>query len=103
MDRDGDMIGGETIIPHDSFGADCCGCLTGVIRGDQADIVCNECGALVRSVPAADLEQTLTEMELTLELASAMCPHCGAVNLFPGFSEMKAFVCSECGEGVKRD
>ena len=35
-----------TALPHSSFGApDCCGCLNGIIRGDQADIVCNECEA----------------------------------------------------------
>jgi len=27
-------------------------------------------------------------MELALDLSSTMCPHCGAVNLFPGLSEM---------------
>jgi hypothetical protein len=35
----------ETTMPHSDFGdPDCSGCLNGVIRGDQADIVCNECG-----------------------------------------------------------
>jgi hypothetical protein len=28
-------------------------------------------------------------MELTLDVASAVCPHCGAVNLFPGFSRIE--------------
>jgi hypothetical protein len=40
-----------TMLPHQSFGdPDCCGCLNGVVRGDQADIVCNECEAVVRTV-----------------------------------------------------
>jgi uncharacterized protein (DUF983 family) len=39
-------------------------------------------------------------MESTLDVASAQCLHCGSVNLFPGFSEMVAFVCDDCGEGV---
>ena len=30
------------IIPHESLGADCCGCLIAQINGDRADIVCNE-------------------------------------------------------------
>jgi hypothetical protein len=39
----------ETTLPHSSFGGpDCCGCLNGIIRGDQADIVCNECEAVIR-------------------------------------------------------
>jgi hypothetical protein len=40
---DGRVIG--TVLPHSSFGApDCSGCLNGITRGEQADIVCNECG-----------------------------------------------------------
>jgi DNA-directed RNA polymerase subunit RPC12/RpoP len=90
-----------TTLPHESFGdAECCGCLYAIKRGDVADLVCNECGATVRTVPASELQQTLTAMELTLDVAMAKCPHCGAVNLFPGFSEMIAFTCKECGEPV---
>src|SRR6266849_7752656 len=75
----------ETTLPHSDFGdPDCCGCLNGVIRGDQADIVCNECGTVLRTVHATNVGQTLTELEITLEVASEMCPHCGSVNLFPG-------------------
>ena len=44
---------------------------------------------------------TLTEMELTLNLASAICPHSGSVNVFPGFSQMLAFTCRACGEAVQ--
>jgi hypothetical protein len=91
----------DTTLPHSSFGApECCGCLVGHINGTRADIVCNECATVVRTVAVPDLQQTLTEMELTLELSAEMCPHCGAVTLFPGFSSMRAFVCCECGKGV---
>jgi hypothetical protein len=37
-----------------------------VIRGDLAEIVCNECQAVVRTVPAAERRRALDEMELTL-------------------------------------
>ena len=91
----------ETTLPHSDFGdPECCGCLNGVIRGDQADIVCNECGTVLRTVPVANVGQTLTELELTLEVASEVCPHCGSVNLFPGFSRMLAFNCRQCGKAV---
>jgi hypothetical protein len=90
-----------TFLPHADFGdPECCGCLNGVIRADHADIVCNDCGAVVRTVPLNDLEKTLNEMELKLDLATAKCPHCQSVNLFPGFSRMLAFVCQTCGKGV---
>ena len=91
----------QTIIPHSAFDApDCCGCLNVVIDGATAELVCNECGAIVRTFPSSKVEQTLTEVELGLSLSSAMCPHCGAVNLFPGLSLVVAFVCHECGEPV---
>jgi hypothetical protein len=94
----------STTIPHSDFGdSECCGCLTGIFRGDLADIVCNECDAVILTVLASDLQQTLDEMDLSLDLARVACPHCGAVNLFAGFSEMLAFVCYDCGKRVVLD
>jgi ribosomal protein S27AE len=63
-------------------------------------IVCIECLVVVSIVPATDLQKTLDEMELSLELTSEKCPHCGAVSLFPGFSRMLRYTCGECGEVV---
>jgi hypothetical protein len=92
----------ETLLPHSSFGdPDCCGCLYGVRRGDHAEILCNECGVIVRTLPLDDLEKTFTEMELTLDVSSAMCPHCGSVYLLPGFSDMFIFTCRSCGRVVQ--
>jgi hypothetical protein len=89
-----------TIVPHESLGADCCGCIVAVNRGDEADLVCNECNALIRTVPAAQAELTLSQLAFSEEICSARCPHCTALNVFPGFSAMNAFTCRECGEGV---
>jgi hypothetical protein len=90
------------LIPHSDFGdPECCGCLTGIIRGEAADIECNECAAVIRTVPAIELQQALTEMELALDLCSEICPHCRKVNLFPGFSEVRAYICKECGQPVQ--
>jgi ribosomal protein S27E len=74
--------------------------MNGIGRGSQADIVCNECGEIVRTVPATELQQTLCHMVLTLDVASARCPHCAAVHLVPGFSKLLAFICDECGATV---
>jgi hypothetical protein len=91
-----------TSLPHQCFGdPDCCGCLNGIIRGDVAEIVCNECEAVVPTVPSAELQHTLDEMELRLDVASAQCPHCGTTHLASGFSESIAFVCEQCGETVR--
>ena len=90
-----------TMLPHSSFGdPGCCGCLNGVIRGESADIVCNECGAILKTIPADQLKRVFHEMELSLDLASAICPYCGAAHIAPGMSELHAFVCENCGQGV---
>jgi hypothetical protein len=99
MTTDGEI---PTTIPHSDFGdPECWGCLNGIIRGDIALIECNECGVVIRTVAAADLEKTLREMELSLDIASAACAHCGAVHLSPGFSRLLAFTCDECGGVTK--
>ena len=91
----------ETTLPHSAFGdPDCYGCLNGVSQGSQAVLVCNECNKIIRFVAAADLERTIQKMELSLDVATAQCPHCGAVHVAPGFSKLLAFVCDQCGQGV---
>jgi RNase P subunit RPR2 len=80
--------------------SECCGCLDAIFRGYDADITCNECGVVVRTVPVTDLERTLDGMELTLNVSSEMCPKCGRVNLFPGFSRMLVYICQGCGESI---
>jgi len=102
VQRPGAMNRVNTIIPHSDFGSpDCCGCLVGIVVGERASIVCNECSAVVRLVPATELQKTLDEMEIGLSLATALCPHCRNVNLFPGLSAVTAYVCQSCGRGVE--
>jgi hypothetical protein len=92
----------RTTLPHQLFGEpDCCGCLNGMVRADYAEIICNECEAVIRRVPVESLQRTLDDLELSLDLTTTKCPHCGAVNLFSGFTEMLAFVCRQCGKGVR--
>ena len=90
-----------TTLPHSEFGdPKCCGCLTGVVRGREAEFVCNECGVIVRTVPAETLQKVIDELELSLTMATAKCPYCGAINIAPGFSKLVAFVCDQCGKAV---
>jgi hypothetical protein len=95
----GDINDRLPIIPHENLGADCCGCLYVRVEGEQADIVCNECAAVIRTVPVADVERVVKELGQTDTICSARCTHCGAVSSFPGFATIDVFVCSECGEG----
>src|SRR5712692_8641440 len=58
---------GFPIIPHEVVtGADCCGCLIVQVRGDQADITCNECGAVVRTVRVELASAVMVEMASTV-------------------------------------
>ena len=68
-------------------------------EGDQAEIACNECGVVVRTVPAERAREVMLEM-MSGVICSASCPHCGALYVFPGFSSIEAFICAECGKGV---
>ena len=91
-----------TWLPHCDFGdPDCGGFLVGILNGDDAEIGCNDCLAILKTVPAAELQRTFDEMELTLDFASEQCPHCKAVNVFTGFSQMMAYTCCQCGRAVK--
>jgi len=90
-----------TTIPHREFGdAGCCGCLIGIVKDSLGNICCNKCGLILRTVSAADLKRTLDEMELSLDFAAVICPHCLSVNLFSGSTAMTAFVCQSCDRFV---
>lgn len=68
-------------------------------KGDSntADIICNECAAVIKTIPVADLQRTLREMEFTLDTCIAKCTHCGRDYTITGFSE---FSCRYCGKAA---
>jgi hypothetical protein len=82
--------------------AGCDGCLIVQERGELADLICNVCSAVVDTMPIERAGARLMELASS-EICSARCPHCGALNTFPGFSAIEAFICSECGEGVNAE
>ena len=77
------------------------GVLYGIVRGDRSFIEYNDCGAVVRTLPTADLQKTSNEMEFGLEVTRERCPHCGNVNLMPGFPVVLAYTCDKCGAVVR--
>jgi hypothetical protein len=87
------------IVPHElaDENVECCGCLIAVAHGIVADLMCYECGVIVRTVPLAHVEAELVRMITSQgEYSSATCRHCGAVQGFP-FSTILIFICKECG------
>jgi hypothetical protein len=59
-----DRESGLPVVPHEVAdpSVECDGCLIVKYRGDRADLICNECSALIRTVPADQVETALTEM-----------------------------------------
>lgn len=88
------------IIPHGTLGTGCCGCLIVKVCGDQADIVCNECAAVICTFPFGAVEAAILEMAQTDTFTARAVHVAKPSTLFPGFSTIEAFICSECGEGV---
>jgi hypothetical protein len=58
--------------------------------------VCNECGELITMVAISDVEKVLAQFLAQQDFCTARCPHCAALNIFPGFSSIETFVCSWC-------
>jgi predicted Zn-ribbon and HTH transcriptional regulator len=50
-----------------------------------------------RKFALQDLQRTIDEMELSLDVVPALCSSCGFVNLFPGFTKIDAFICRKSG------
>ncbi len=50
---------GLPIVPHESLGIDCCWCLFVEVKGDRARIVCNECGAVIRTGSVRDVDAVM--------------------------------------------
>ena len=91
---------GYLIVPHElATGADCDGCLVVVEHGDVVEIKCNSCGGVVDIVPIRHTGTRLMELA-SVEIFSALCPRCGATNMFRGFTVIETFICRECGEMV---
>ena len=51
-------------------------------------------------MPAVEVESAMAALAATSAICGSRYPRCGAVNTFPGWTSMAAFVCSECGQAV---
>ena len=90
------------MAPHGEFGdSECCGLLVGIIGGDKADIGCNECDTILKTVPAGDPPRAFDDMVVTLDFATDLCPHCCGVNVLSGFSNMLAYTCRQHGKPIR--
>jgi hypothetical protein len=93
-----------TRLPHRLFGnRDCPGFLLGIPDGTQANIACNQCGALVRTLLAPELQRAIDEMEKLVDLGTLVCPHCCTANQLVGCSRTIVYTCRQCGKQVQVD
>jgi hypothetical protein len=75
------------LVCHMDYGdPDCCGIVVPVSHGEDLDLVCNESGAVIATVPAKEAEPTLLRMAMSEGFCTEICPHGGKVNAFPGFT-----------------
>jgi hypothetical protein len=78
------------------------GCLIAVRAGENAEIRCNECDALIATVPIDQAEAAIIKLANFQDVTTERCPQLrGGQSIF-GFSAMEAYVCKQCGEGVSR-
>ena len=71
------------------------------LKNGSANLVCNECGSIIGTVPTEEAPQILLRMAISEGMCTAICDHCGALNTFPGFTSIEAYICRECGEVVR--
>ena len=89
------------LVPHADHGdPHCSGLIMASACGDQMELLCNECGTVIDTVPASEAQSTLLKMSMSEGVCSETCPHCGYQNVFTGVTSMIAFVCGQCGKGV---
>jgi hypothetical protein len=89
------------IVPHSDHGdVECCGLIMIEVRGDKADLQCNECGVILKTVSAAEAEQVLGEMEAAQPSCAEGCPYCGHKNTFTGFTDDLVVGVSGFGDAV---
>ena len=53
------------IIPHESTGVDCCGCMIAREHGNDTELLCNECGAVLGVMNTAILNDLISLMPST--------------------------------------
>ena len=95
---------GFPIVPHRSADktTECDGCIV-VDPADKpykAKVYCSTCDVLYATVPWLEVSSVLVKL-MGATVASDRCPHCGALHTFPGFDQMLAYTCEECGEPVQ--
>ena len=80
------------IVPHATVaGVECWGCIVAAVEDSAVELRCTECGAV-----AGVIQIEILKGLLGLDCPRASCPRCHQTNVFPGFTEVKSYVCYHC-------
>jgi DNA-directed RNA polymerase subunit RPC12/RpoP len=63
------------------------------------EFVCKTCQSILLTFQRLGT-QVEEESKSQQPSATAICPHCGDLNVFPGFAEIMVYICSHCGQSV---
>jgi len=89
------------IIPHEDIAdVGCCGCLMVRVRGGEADILCNECGAVIRTQPSEMLRPPCWRWRGRTQFVAPAARIAESLPPFRDSQPSRRLLCSECGEGV---
>jgi DNA-directed RNA polymerase subunit RPC12/RpoP len=62
------------------------------------EFVCKTCHSILLTFQRLGTQSEESKpQQLT---ATARCPHCGDLNVFPGFTQILVYICSHCGQSV---
>jgi hypothetical protein len=86
-----------SIIAHGSLGANCCGCVIINLHDRHSNIACDDCGAVIRTVPLQTSTGRFTSWWAALV---PLAPQCGELNVLARFKVMNRFIFPVCGESV---
>jgi hypothetical protein len=89
----------QYVVLHAQHGdTKCDGLITPQVKGDDADFICGKCGATVRTVEAADVEQELADMASVPGMLKVPCPSCGGKRDRPNISAELMQYCPVCNK-----
>ena len=69
-----------------------------VTGSEYFEFVCETCHSILLTFQRLGTQSAEDKPPQTV--ASARCPHCGDLNIFPGFDSISVYVCQHCGQGV---
>ena len=97
MDREfsDELTGLMPYVRHGIAGVDCSGRVVAAVEGNNVELRCDQCGAVVGVVQVGIMEAVLG-----LDCAEAVCPYCGNTHVFPGCDAPPAYQCGHCGRNI---